>query len=953
MRTTIMVILLCLCAISAVASQFLFANPALAYDVHITVGGGEDGEDGPLVGASITLKGPVGRENFNQTKKADDEGAAHFSVENTGYYQVSIVADGYETKEERILVKADQEPQFFLQLLEKAKANKARLVVSVKDKTSGWPLEGVSVKVTRADEMVGDHMATGQDGKAVVLINTNDASKGLEFEVLVMKNGYEPEVQTIRVQKGVLKDYPVNFALEPAEGLRLVRLTLLEDGPRNKIMSARVVLDGGKNKFYTGSSNPDGQVLLQVAPNTKYEVKVTTSLYDGYEDTIDLTADKSNNVIDRTYLLVRKDSAPQIRRALIVYVRGKDEKGVITPLKGVAVTAPGYNSGATDAEGRMVFLHTVPPGEMINVSVRTPMYKPGAATVLVKDKGVMIDVNAFAKAVNRGMSEMEALRSQRVTAYDTVTITLDEEKIRPVKEVVGKINAPAEVDPDKEIPYQVELNFVEGDGDVVTIEETIVILDSAGNIIQRAGNIRTLNVGEPSTESYAFTPPKPGTYRIRANVKWEKGELWKGEHTVKVSENREKIEVTGNVVAKAGLVKLDQRVQVAVTVLYKGGPTLTLDTQEVVELFDPKGEVVQNNFAARKLNRGSISERVFNIVCQAPGWYRLRSTIKGPDGAVLWTGEDKFQVSGGSAVGTKPGPGYWKLKTKTVGHVPPTFENGNIRVGGSISETSFTYFFEYKPPYEAKVQLSLNFSTPPTVLKPGEIIELTCSGSGSVTGKDAGSTGTGGSWDVQGSGTIIEQTKVFVGRGSDGKDYSSANGRAKIKIGSSGALKIILVQVGPVWGNTAANWNPCMYEYEWMPGVAAPSSNLAKPTLTGTPPINKAPAVGGTYTDRQAMASNGKIYYVTLYLKESKTPGVYSVLGHARPAEGAGPRIEITGTYRSSTKVLKGAGAFVPAIKGSTVKTDATLMQDFTIFGQVIAKSPKESIGVKFTVKKE
>lgn len=951
MRAILLMILLCLCAISAVASKTIFSVPSLAYDVHITVGGGEDGEDGPLEGATVTLKGPIGRENYSQTKKADDEGAAHFTVENTGYYQVTVTADGYTKKEERILVKAEEEPQFFLTVLEKARENKARLVVSVRDK-AGFPIGGVDVVTKRGDQMVGDHMTTSQDGKAYVVVDTNDARGGLEFEVLVTKSGYEPETQAVKVQKGVNKDYPVDFELEPAEGLRLVRLTLFEDGVRSRVMSARVVLDGGGKNFYAGTSNADGQVVFQIAPNVKYDVKVTTSLYDEYEDTIDLIQDKSNGTIERTYLLVRKDSSPQIRRALIVFVRGKDEKGVITPLKGIAATAPGYNSGATDAEGRMVFLHTVPPGETITVSASGPLHKPGSTTVLVRDKGVMVDINKFSKDVNRGMSELEALRNQRVTAFDSVTLTLEENKIRPVKDVVGKINAPAEVDPDKEIPYQVELNFVEGDSDVVTIEETIVILDSAGKIIHRAGNIRTLNVGEASIESYSFKPPKPGTYRIRANVKWEKGELWSGEKTIRVSESREKLEVTGNVVAKSGLVKMDQRVQVAVTVLYKGGPTLTLDTQEVVELFDPKGEVVQNNFAARKLNRGSTSERVFNIVCQAPGWYRLKSTIKGPDGAVLWSGEDKFQVSGGNAVTAKPGPGYWKLKTKTVGNVPPTFENDQIRVGGSISETSFSYFFEYKPPYDAKVQLSLNFSTPPAILKPGEIIELTCSGSASVTGKDAGSSGTGGSWDVQGSGTIIEQTKVFVGRASTGKDYLSGNGKAKIKIGSGGALKIILVQVGPVWGNQAANWNPCMYEFEWVPGVAAPSATSGKPSLTSTPPVNKPPVIAGTYIDEDALTIAGNAYRVEISLKESKTPGVYSAIGHARPVSGPGPRLTISGTFRASTKSLAAAGQLVPSVKGTSVKSDAKRLEDGSISGTITVRTTKDILSIKFRARK-
>lgn len=911
----------------AMLASFVFAwmpgkavGVKASYDVYITVGKGADGEDGPLEKIAVTLSGP-GEKINPQTKSTDSEGAVKFTVQEKGRYFVNIKAAGFEPYEGRAFV--EKSPTYYLAGLvpPKNKPDKARIAVTVKDADSGWPIEGAAIKTQRDDESHSDHMTTGADGREYVVINlAPDVKGGLTFDVTVSHPDYESQTKRVTASKERIKDYPLEFSLKRARDLRVFAVTCLESGTRAPIQSAKVVVDGGRDKFFSQETGADGKAVFRLPPSaTSYSVTVSTAHYEEHTDKINLNTE--SGVVQRTYELEKKDSAPEIRRGLIVSVRYKDDKGVVKPVKDAEVNGPGYHDSATDANGQILFLHTVPPGQTVTVTASKQLFKDGAATVLIRDKGVMVDMKQFNRDHTRGMSDLEAMRKQGVRGYDSVTIMLEQNQVESVKKVVGQIEAPSEANPGDPLSYSVKLNYEDGDSDVVTVDEVITVTDSSGKIVDRKGNIRTLNHGDPSSESYSFTPAKPGNYRIKCVVSWDRGVLWTGEATFEATEDRRKISVSGDVVAKKARVNLDERIDVNVNVLYASGPKERLNLRETVELFDPKGQVVQNNLGERSLNRGSYSLRNFAITCQSAGTYRLKSTILGPDGEVLWTGEDHFEVlNKGKSAMQKPGQGYYRLKNKILGHVPDAGVGQYGTISGSMSESSFTLTYEGAQGYDAHVSINLQYSVPPTVIKPNETIELTVQGSGSVKGKDIATMGIGGGWYVIGSGQVVESQKLFVGRASDGKDYNSGSAKFKIKVGQGGKLTIGNAQGGQTWGAGSDNWNPCTYEYEWVPNMAPPENKPGgKPTMEAGSATEKPASAAGAYSGTAVLARGDSIVHaVTMQIRDSGNPNTQTVTGSiTSTVKGKGYQINLTGTYFTKSNKIQGKGTMVNLSKNS------------------------------------
>lgn len=802
-----------------------------SYDIYVTVGKGKDGEDGPIQGATVTLVSPDGK---TEVKTSDEEGAAKFKVDQKGRYAVKVKASGYDDYEGRAIVDGSEAQVYHLAAMEQSKPTQgtAQIRVRVKDADSDFPIEGASVETTAKTLAYTDRMKTDRDGEAVVRLKLSQSERTTEYTVKVSASNYTQQIQYVKADNRETKVYPLEFSLRRDSNVRLVLISARESDTKAPVMSAHVVLDGGGQHFYSQDTDSSGNALFRVSGNPTLQLKITTKLYDEVTDTIDLNADKSATV-KRTYDLERKAGSKDIRRALIVYVKQRDENGALRPLANCTVSGPGLQGSPTDDAGRAVFLHRVPPGETVTVSATKELFKPGSATVLIRDKGVMVDVGKWERRTARGVSDFDALREQGVTAYDTATITL-EFAAESTKTVSGEIQSDDEANPGDKVPYSVKLNYTKGDDDTVTIEEVIQVLDASGKIVSRAGNVRTLNLDEPSTEQYGFTPEKAGTYRINCRITWKGVVLWSGEKSVRVAENRRKPTITGNVVPKKGLVKLDEPISVGVNVLYESGPTDELRVSETVELFDPKGAVVQNNFAHRSLKVSAYSERNFNIVCQAPGIYRLKSTIKDDGGEILWSGEGRFEVDKvGKSVMNKPGAGYYRLKNKIVGHAPPPAPGPYGTVSGSIAESSFSCQYEGINGNDIHCSVTLQFSVPPTVVKPNDSFELTVSAQATVEGRDApAGFGSSGMWGAEGNASVVEGRSVYAGRGSDGKMYSSNSGKFKIAVGKGGSFKVMSGHLGALWGSSDA-WAPCVYEYEWVENAAPPTEPNGKTTMTG------------------------------------------------------------------------------------------------------------------------
>lgn len=906
------------------------ARPSIRadYKINVLVFVDSNGEGIPQSGVKVTLSGPGTKVN-PQTKTTDKEGNVQFSVTAKGRYFVNIDSPSCEPFEGRAIVE-DSVTDFIATLMPKQapKEGSARIEVRATDADSGSPIDGAMVTVQRGDSPLKDSLATDASGKVFFLISPKpEARGGTTYEVKISHPDFLPDSQTVEVDGKKIQDYRVRFGLVRARQLRTFVVTALEKGTRAPIAFARVIVDGGGGQFHTQDTGSDGKALFRLPADRKYSVKISTSLFETATDEVQFGA--SEQVLRKTYELEKKENAREVRRALIVNVRFKDDDGVLKPVRGAMVNGPGLHSPATDEKGQIVFLHTVPPGETITVTATSELFKPGSAQVLVRDKGVMVDVGQFSRDTAGGMSEIAALAKQRVTGFDTVTITLEANKIESVKKVSGQIVTDGEVDAGEPLSYSTNLKYEDGEGDTLTVEEVIQVLDSSGRIVDRKGGIRTLNKGELSTDSFTFSSEKEGTYTIRSVVSWEKGVVWKGEKTIKVSADRSELKITGDVVAKKGRVKLDERIDVMVNVLYASGPKPTLSLKETVELFDPKGNVVQNNLGSRQLNRGSYSERNFAITCQAPGTYRLKSTIYGEDGQVVWTGQATFEVDkSGKPVMQKPGAGYWKLVKKEVGNVPGPATGQYGTMSGSISESSFSLKYESVPPWDAHLSIQVQYSVPPTVIKVDETIELTVTASASISGKDLGSIGIGAGWYAIGSGEVVELQKVFVGKASDGKEYTSANGKTKIKVGSGGKLKIGNYQAGQTWGSST-NWNPCTYEYEWVQNAAPPEpEGPAKATLNAEAATEKSSDPTGSYSVQFDIPRNEIIsHWARMQITKGTGGKSFGFSGQVTSrVQKKGYNFTFSGNYSIGSNKFRGQGTVTyPSNMQMTVQVDGSM----------------------------
>ncbi len=921
---------------------------AVSHDLYITVGKGADGQDGPVSGASVTIRFSGGGE---QTKKTDDEGVAKFTVENPGRYYVTVKKDGYQDFQGQRYVDP-QEKVTYASVIElklgQVLPGKVRLVVTLKDDSDGWPIPAADIETKRdgGGTQVSDHTSTDQDGKAYVLfVQRADLRNGLNAIVTASAKGYETASKTVTTKDGDNKDYPVEIRLKRQANQQVIAITAVEEGTRAPILNAFVKLDGGLDGIFTAYTEGDGRAVFHVPGGKIYSLTISTKQFDEVTDKIDLVGQKTATTVERTYDLSKNDKARKIFRPLIVFVKYKAKDGTTKPVQNATIAAnAGRYSPVTDAQGIGIIVHNRPPGEIIKVTASGALYDPVSSEVMVRDKGVMLDYDQWERDSTRMGSQWEALKKQNITGYDSVTIMLKQNDVELVKQVKGSIECDDEVDPGDNLPYTVKLTYADGDTDVVTIEETIVITDSGGRIVKRAGNIRALNKTEPSTADYAFTPEKPGRYNIRCTVKWDGGVLWTGEKAITAKEDRRKATITGNVVPKKGLVKMDEAVRVAVNVLYESGPTTDLTVSETVELFDPKGAVVQNNFSHRSLKVAAYSERSFNITCQAPGVYRLKSTIKSDSGEVLWTGEGTFEVDKvGKSVMTKPGSGYYRLKSKVLGHAPPPAQGPVGTVSGSITESQFQCLYEGINGNDIHCSVTLQFSVPPTVIKPNDTIELTVSANAAVEGKDApAGFGASGGWSANGSGSVVEGRSVYGGRASDGKMYSSNSGKFKIAVGKGGSLTIYNGHIGALWGSSD-NWTPCAYVYEWVENAAPPSGDgNGKTTMTGGAEDSR-PGDPSAY--RSSSVQFGSFGTCSLEIKLGR-----DFTGNGKSKDGRSI-IALWGSYNPTSGKLSGSGLVNRGGTKYTITVSGTKRGN-EIVGEMSVKAGKGSVKSPFTLRK-
>jgi hypothetical protein len=174
-----------------------------------------------------------------------------------------------------------------------------------------------------------------------------------------------------------------------------------------------------------------------------------------------------------------------------------------------------------------------------------------------------------------------------------------------------------------------------------------------------------------------------------------------------------------------------------------------------------------------------------------------------------------------------------------LGKVPGTAGNNEQTITTSISPNSFNIKVEWTPPY-GQGNSSINHTwkgTPPPTLKPGEIIELSCSSTATKSGRDPTNLGGSCGWQLEGKvefldygrridteaekGKVIKENKgTFVGTASTGIFYPTSAFAVKFKVlpgTKDDTITILAWQGGSHQG--AGNWNrnPAAYKYKFNP----------------------------------------------------------------------------------------------------------------------------------------
>lgn len=843
--------LFAVCAATSLATavNLVPSNKVVEYTISVSL---KEGGGSPIEDADLALAGPEGvggvASLIKLERKTDGNGRAEFKVTRPGNYTITAKKFRYKEETKKIVVADSAEPIVVEMSLRTAIA---RLLVKVMDYDSNDPVVGASVITTRGDKMILDRMTTDEFGVAYVLIEAGKVTQGeTNFTVTVSHRDYEQESRLASADPNTIKDSFVPFLLTRKEGLKVIRIECLESGDRAAIMGASIKLDGGQENYHSSTTDPYGRAVFRVKGGTIYRLTITSDRYESVTDTIDLVGADSPKVVPKTYVMERKADGKEMRRALMVRVRYKDKDGSFKPVIGATMTGIGLSTFVTDSNGNVMFFHTVPPGETITIGATKMSFEPAKGDVIVRDKGVMVDMQKFSRDTTKGgMTDIEAFRNQGVSAVDLLVITMKSEKL--------------------------------------------------------------------------FTP-----------------------------------KISGDVVPSKGQVKINERIDIAVSLFYEESDEEQIDIKETVELFGPDGKVVQNNYGTRTLKLNENSRRNFAITCEQAGTYTLRSTVTGPDG-LKFTDEAKFTVIA-VAIPPKPGQGYFKLLNKVVGKAPEPGTDSNGTVSGTITEGSLTIQYRGAAGRDATADISANWSMPPTTLKQGEIIDLTAQGKASVKGKDRGSVGIGIDWGVIGSVEVLEGKKAFIGLASNGIEYESGNVKYRVKIGSGGSITLIAAQGGWAWGSGGI-WNPCEYHYVWVAGEAPTTNTSNKATInagqaTSIPDESMLSRVG-LYEAVDVLipfGSSNEPHTLRLRFSAGTNPKVLTMTGTLTPQGSLGYRMTFSGTYYYSTNKFSGTGKVATGTKGKwDIKLDGTSYMKGYVHAQIHIVSIDQKVNRHLDVRVE
>jgi hypothetical protein len=199
-----------------------------------------------------------------------------------------------------------------------------------------------------------------------------------------------------------------------------------------------------------------------------------------------------------------------------------------------------------------------------------------------------------------------------------------------------------------------------------------------------------------------------------------------------------------------------------------------------------------------------------------PGDYTARYLLNWPSNGQV-SGTVSFKVVGKQANAS----GTFKQTGVVEGKLPSNFENDNVKITGSMNLSSVSITEEKKPPYVGKGTVTIAWKgTPKPTLKPGDILELSCTSKVTRSGVDAPNTWGSCAWGVEGSIKVLEDGKCFAGMASSGQFYPACEAKFKFRVLPGQAAATIIIRAmrgGGYWGNGDAGWIPAEYKYKFNP----------------------------------------------------------------------------------------------------------------------------------------
>ncbi len=420
---------------------------------------------------------------------------------------------------------------------------------------------------------------------------------------------------------------------------------------------------------------------------------------------------------------------------------------------------------------------------------------------------------------------------------------------RPVVLSMFSVDGPTEVSSDHvgDIGWKYSLSGVQGGRAEVTETVTITSMDRPAEVVKCEPIKRVLpcppEAAAAPTLRLAVKTLSPGGYAAVVKVESPQMQTYNGvihffvETPKRDSEaNVEPAAISGTAVIAPASIKPKGKTSLAVQYGFDRGPD-AVDVDAVFELLDLKGNVTKSIKKRVDLRKGKQAKHNFDLSSDVPGVYTVKVRVSG-EKCTTWSTSAMFTVEKPVTTGQvnpPPSPqgnaaqGTYGLVKKVVGRAPEAGDSQYGVLTGNISQNACSFNYATKPPYEGKWEVKATFDTPKSVLKPGEVIELKCSGSGSESGKDLGAMGIGCGWGAEGNCEVIERKKFYIGRASDGKFYSSGDGFTKFKVGTGGKITLTAAQGGLAWGHGGI-WDPCTYTYEWnaLPTVEAGADPAVK-----------------------------------------------------------------------------------------------------------------------------